>query len=230
MECLFLPNLNENTKNIVIDNDEFKHIKALHIRQNEELLATNGNGIIAKLLIEQIDKRNAIAQLIEMTSQVSESRLIKGLALGILDNKDRFEFAVEKAVELGITDFYPLLCNYSQRKMVNIDRIVSKSIAAIKQSKQYFLPIIHQPLSIENLINSSQYNLLFADMETETSLSVDQQNNIIIVGPEGGFSEIEYNLLINATNCQGFSLGKYRLRAETAAVTAIGVYNFLINK
>ncbi len=230
MECLYLPELNSDSENITICDDEFRHLKALHARQGEELLATNGSGIIATLSITQIEKRNAVAQVVSYTDKSNAERHIKGLALGILDNKDRFEFAVEKAVELGISDFYPLLCEYSQRKQVNAERIISKSIAAMKQSKQYFLPIIHKPISIENLILSSQSSILYADMDTESTMIINNCDSIIVIGPEGGFSDYENKLLNSAENCIGFTLGQFRLRAETAAITSLGVYNFLYNK
>lgn len=230
MECIYLPQIESITKDIIIFDDEFKHLKALHIGVGEQILASNGNGILSELTIVNIDKKSAqaIVNGIDDVSGIEQN--VKGLALGVLDNKDRFEFALEKAVELGITDFYPLFTDFTQRKNVNIDRLVSKSIAALKQSKRHFLTNIHPATTLDRFLNSSEEIILYADMSTDRAMPLSQKNNIIVVGPEGGFSEREDNLLKNHKSALGFTLGSYRLRAETAAVAAISIYNFLLNK
>jgi 16S rRNA (uracil1498-N3)-methyltransferase len=219
MECLYYPNLDENTSDFILSNDEAKHAKALRVQTGDEILISNGKGNIAKCKFETINKYETKLSLIEFLDNSNENKIYVHAALGILDNKDRFEFALEKAVELGCHEFTPLITDYSSSKKLNINRLNSKALAAMKQSKRSFLPRINQPTEIEDLINSTVSQIIIADINGKPNISIDE-NVILFVGPEGGFSEKEIKL-INSKNSIKMSLGFTRLRAETALIASL---------
>lgn len=223
MECLYIPNLDINAENILIEDDEFRHLRALHTRIGESILISNGNGTMVTVSITDIERRTASARIIA-TEDIPKAPYRLGLALGILDNKDRFEFALEKAVELGATDFYPLLCRYSQKQKINLERLKNKAISAIKQSKRAWNIKIHNATTIEELLKIADNSIYFADMESTNKLKYLDGNSVLLVGPEGGFSA-EEEAIIRNNQVISFTLGSNRLRAETAAIAGLTLIN-----
>lgn len=224
MECLYIPNLDINSENILIEDDEFRHLKALHTRIGDSILISNGNGTMVTVSITEIERRSASARIVSKEFMPKADYKL-GLALGILDNKDRFEFALEKAVELGATDFYPLLCRYSQKQKVNLERLANKSISAIKQSKRAWNINIHNAITIEELLSIDDNTIYFADMESTNKLKYLEGNSVLLVGPEGGFSAEEEAIIRKGQNVNSFTLGSNRLRAETAAIAGLTLIN-----
>ncbi|MBI5324647.1 MAG: 16S rRNA (uracil(1498)-N(3))-methyltransferase [Ignavibacteriae bacterium] len=224
MNCIYLPELSKSLNGFPITTEELKHIKALRIGTFEKLLATNGKGLSAIGKIS-IDSKKPLFNPEEFFENTGENNFKSGLALGILDNKDRFEFALEKAVELGINDFFPLISEFTQRKTVNIDRLKSKAISSMKQCCRSFLPLIHEPVTIEELNNQSisYERVVLADINGKKFESFEQEiSTLVIVGPEGGFSNNEIEKIDNDKRLIKLNLGNRRLRAETAAIVALG--------
>lgn len=224
MECLFLPELTKESTSIIISGEEHKHLKVLRLRDNEGILASNGQGLLAELLVRNIDKRQATADIINISEQSKPNNQLS-VALGILDNRDRFEFAIEKCVELGVQDFYPLVSQFTQRKSLNINRLELKAIAALKQSKRAWKMNMHEGIKLNTLLNTNFDVIYFADMQAANKMQSVEGNALIVVGPEGGFSDAECDLLRNTAKVQPFTLGKNRLRAETALLTSVAMYN-----
>lgn len=225
MECLYLPELNRESNNIIISGEEYKHFKVLRLRDNESILASNGQGLLAELLVRNIDKRQATADIINISEQSKPLQHLS-VALGILDNRDRFEFAIEKCVELGVQEFYPLVSQFTQRKSLNINRLELKAIAALKQSKRAWKMIMHEETKLNTLLKADFDVIYFADMLATGKMQAVEGNALIVVGPEGGFSDEECDLLRNTAKVQPFTLGENRLRAETALLTSVAMYNY----
>lgn len=225
MECLYLPELNRESNNIIISGEEYKHFKVLRLRDNESILASNGQGLLAELLVRNIDKRQATADIINISEQSKPLQHLS-VALGILDNRDRFEFAIEKCVELGVQEFYPLVSQFTQRKSLNINRLELKAIAALKQSKRAWKMIMHEETKLNTLLKADFDVIYFADMLATGKMQAVEGNALIVVGPEGGFSDEECVLLRNTAKVQPFTLGENRLRAETALLTSVAMYNY----
>ena len=140
---------------------------------------------------------------------------------------------VEKLTELGIQDIYPIRSARSQLQSIDIDRLQSKALSAMKQCKRSILPRIHplQTISdIELLINNYQI-LILGDVKGLTAIPVSQQKHIsilICIGPEGGFSDEEQEILRSFPQTLPIRLGHSRLRAETAAIalTSIAAFHY----
>ena len=233
MECLYLPIRNLTpSSSIEIEGDEFKHIKALHLRQNSLVYISDGCGNIATAKVLEVDRHTAEV-CIEEVKNFAKPEQSFTLALGILDNRERFEFALEKAVELGVSDFVPLICRYSQTDTIKSERLTNKAIAALKQSVHPYLINIHQPTSIPDLLRSSATQFYFACEDAVNPLCINSEtptSMALIVGPEGGFSPEEVELIKSTPSVFPFNMGDYRLRAETAAIAGISQLRLLLSK
>ncbi|MDD3125733.1 MAG: RsmE family RNA methyltransferase [Candidatus Kapabacteria bacterium] len=239
MECLYIENLDSSAEKIIIAGDEFSHLKALHVREGEQILASNGQGLLATLVVEVLDKRKASAVVLNFYEVPYPSERL-GLALGILDNRERFEFALEKAVELGATDFYPVSGDFSQKHTVKIERLEMKAIAAMKQSKQAWKINIHTPVTVDELFNiitrkhtclpktcdNHLTTIYYADMNSTNKLQANNGNAILLIGAEGGFSDREEAIIAKSEHVS-FSLGNNRLRAETASLAGLSIIKYI---
>ena len=247
INCIYIENLTAHFPNINfeevcdsnfftidIQQNEHKHLKALRIKQNEKILITNGQGIIALAMMELISKTSYKIRINKIIKQFNELPFRLGLAIGMLTNKERFEFAIEKCTELGVTDIFPIISDFSQTKNINYERIKSKTIAAITQCKRSCLPKIHSPISTVELIKSvtvqgsaNYFDLIILADENgiqptkQPNNLKDNKNIIAFIGCEGGFSERELNNFPIQTI--KWNLGNRRLRAETAAILTIGI-------
>jgi 16S rRNA (uracil1498-N3)-methyltransferase len=224
MEAIFAPDLAQGMKFIEISGYEAKHISALRLKQNESLYIINGKGLAAIANLQERTKTSFIFNLTQFIENLNESNIRIALALGILESRERFEFALEKSIELGITEFFPLITDYVQHKSVNINRLQSKAIAAIKQCQRCRLPNIHTPITIPQLLNDwePKSSIILTDIDgnkpfTSTILSP----TLILVGPEGGFSDKEIQLIKSDNRTILWKLSSRRLRAETAAVATV---------
>jgi 16S rRNA (uracil1498-N3)-methyltransferase len=224
MECLYAPELSATQHNIALSGDEFTHLRALRLREGSRVLLSNGVGLSAVAVVQALHAKHAILQVTEAFPERSEQPVVLHLALGILDNRERLEFAVEKGTELGMNDFTPLLTTYSQRDRTNTERLQSKALAAMKQSQRSRLPRIHAPKPLQTLFASCQPETVFilADAEGAEPEPFVSASVCVLVGAEGGFSE-EERALIAAQQPLRWRLAPTRLRAETAAVVALAV-------
>jgi 16S rRNA (uracil1498-N3)-methyltransferase len=147
------------------------------------------------------------------------------IAIGMMENRDRFEYAVEKVTELGVRRIIPLASMHSSRRIPGRNRLIAKIRAACEQSGNPWLPLLEEPMSVEQIV---------AEMERETGSSlrpvvvVGAHNGerpaplpegplMIVVGPEGGLHPDEELRLVTAS-ARCWKVGDQRLRAETAAV------------
>ena len=224
MECIYYKDLVVKHDIIDIKGESAKHCRALRLRPGEKLMITDGCGVSYTTCLIKFDRDSYKFNVINNHTNLGEFDFRFGLALGILDNKDRFEFALEKSIELGITDFYPLICDHSQKKSCNYDRLLSKSISAMEQCKRSIITIIHSPIYIHDLLSGHNFDRII--LSDEDGLRLLPENNslstLIFVGPEGGFSEKEIEIIRSTDKCFPLNLGNRRLRAETAAIMAVG--------
>lgn len=234
MECIYLPELNIDNKYYQINSTEAHHLKVLRLQSAEQVLITSGKGISALATIVRNSKNDFSVNIKEYYFNKGEINFKIGLAIGILDNKDRFEFAIEKSTELGVSDIFPLITDYSQQTKINKERLITKTINVIKQCKRSILPTIHNPITTLELLNDNEkkldcYNLsLNFDriiLGDEYGIVPEKEthkisNSIIFIGSEGGFSKKELDVF-DEKKVIKWNFGNRRLRTETAAITGI---------
>ena len=147
------------------------------------------------------------------------------LAVAPTKMNDRYEWFLEKATEIGISEITPIICDHSERKVVKTDRFDKIILAAMKQSNQLFLPKLNEPIALKDFLkkefNSTKYIAHCEETSKKTlKESIKPSTDIVmLIGPEGDFSEKEIKLALE-NNYIPVSLGNTRLRTETAAMVA----------
>lgn len=223
MECLYAPDMEPHSTNTILMGDEARHAHALRLRTGERILLSNGCGYCAEATVEEISKKGVICRLLRILPEHGELPYRIIMALGILDNRERMEFALEKAIELGVTDFVPILAQHSERKRTKPERLFAKALAAMKQSHRARLTRLHEPMTLQALLTmlSTETRIILADTEGQKPSPYHAESICLCVGPEGGFSEEEQILLRNDARTMLWMLAPTRLRAETAALSGL---------
>jgi 16S rRNA (uracil1498-N3)-methyltransferase len=138
---------------------------------------------------------------------------------------DRYEWFLEKATEMGISEITPIICEHSERKFVKTDRFDKIIQSAMKQSIQVYLPTLNEPVTFKEFIKSNNDDVLLiahceeTDKKSLKDVLKPNENITMLIGPEGDFSNKEIALALE-NKYLPVSLGKTRLRTETAAVVA----------
>jgi 16S rRNA (uracil1498-N3)-methyltransferase len=197
--------------------------KVLRIREGDPILATDGNGTVFRGEVKSASQKLLRAVIQEKFNHPRQEPEIT-VAIGNIKKRDRLEFAVEKAVELGVGKIIIFHAGNSEKKRVRLDRLRSTALVAMKQSLRAWYPDVIELQNLETVLETrNDYDETFiADEqlgpETESAMwDMEAKKLLYIVGPEGGFTGFERELF-NQYGCKSFSLGPYRLRTETAVV------------
>jgi 16S rRNA (uracil1498-N3)-methyltransferase len=219
---------------IVLDEDNSRHIvQVLRMKPGEELLITDGTGTLLTATITDDHKKKCRVRIGKLTRQDQPEREI-GIAISPLKNASRFEWFLEKATEIGVRAIVPLLSERTERQHHRPDRWNSILVSALLQSQQTWLPKLAPPLPFDQLITGIQNKEARVDRRLiahcleapgPTGSLADLasvkpfESTLILIGPEGDFSvkEVESALAVGFVPV---SLGKNRLRTETAGVVA----------
>ena len=201
--------------------------KVLRFTLGDELFASDGKGNVYRTTITSITKSSVLAE-IEETHFEPEPNIKKVLAFGAIKKRDRLEFAVEKAVELDAWEICIFDADHSERSRINEERLGSIALSAFKQSKRKWLPEIIIKRSMDEVLEhylDHQAIIAHIPEESVQHKSLEHNDNLLLIGPEGGFSEREIKLCTER-NGQFISLGRNRLRAETAVMAILSQYLF----
>jgi 16S rRNA (uracil1498-N3)-methyltransferase len=240
MEHYYTSRENISNNSLTITGDEAKHLaKVLRKKSGEEIYVTDGEGNLYKCLIEKISKENIDCSIIEKSFGANEPEIKVTLYQSLLKSPDRFEFAIEKSVELGVNSVQPIITEHVvNKKRDKTARWQQIALAAMKQSQRCYLPLVSSPLSFTKAVESCDSEIkLIADEHPPNPLQrgnerVDSRSQIselrlqniktcsIFIGPEGGFTKEEVEFALQ----NGFkilSLGKRKYRSETAALAAL---------
>ena len=200
-------------------------VQVLRMKGGDELQLTNGKGDLFTAAIVNADKKRCSVTITEATHEPRKNEQIC-VAVSLLKNANRWEWFLEKAVEMGVQQIVPLLCERTEKQHYKNERLHNIVVAAMLQSRQLWLPQLHPPTPLNEVIgkeNSFAQKLIAhcRDEENKVLLSAlpIQKNTQILIGPEGDFTEKEIALAMQNTY-QPVSLGNTRLRTETAGVVA----------
>jgi len=226
MQLFYNPEISENDKQIIFQRDESKHIvKVLRKKEGDILNITNGNGLLISAEIIRADIKQCLAKVISAEKQPPPPYYVHMIVAPTKMN-DRYEWFLEKAMEIGIHEITPIICEHSERKVVKLNRFDRVLQSAMKQSLHYRMPKLNEPISFSEFISKETEGSNFiahCEEETEKSylqnkIKTGEQVNILI-GPEGDFSTKEIEMALN-NGWEAVSLGDSRLRTETAAIVA----------
>jgi len=227
---LFYSEFNENNDTIDVNDIDSKHlIRSLRKKIGDEISFTNGNGLSCKTKIIEIGKKVKVEILSFKKEALSNEKI--HIAISPLKNSSRFEWFLEKATEIGVREITPLITRYSEKKKINFERAERVLISSMKQSYQFYKPKINSIINFSDFIIQNNDFKIMANLKTNRLIKANdiKSNNIcLMIGPEGGFSEEE---IIEASdnNILEISLGKNRLRSETAAVHSLSIIKTLLS-
>ena len=213
----------------VLSEEESAHaVRVLRRTTGDILHIADGNGMLYEAQITNPHPKHCEVEIIEQTLQAKHHPVELHIAVAPTKNIERIEWMAEKCTEIGVDTITPLLCRYSERKQIRIDRLEKIVLAAAKQSLSAYLPMLHEMTAVEQVICSATEQRRFiahSSPWTDKKILRDElrstppTSTIVLIGPEGGFTDEEVRLAM----AHGFvpvSLGDARLRTETAAIVA----------
>jgi len=237
MTQLFLPPEELSSKQVRIKDEKARYLySVLRLKRGELLRIVDGQGNKYIAEVSSAGKKEFIVELLRRDLYVTESPVSLVLAQA-LPKADKMDFIVQKTTELGIKTIIPLITERSQvRYTGKIERWKKIAIAASQQSGRERIPEIHEPVTIEDFLNTQNKSktkisgiLLWEEAQNRIKSVLhnfkDRKEILILIGPEGGFSQREANMTIES----GFlsvTLGPRILRTETAAIAAISIIQY----
>ncbi len=205
--------------------------KVMRIKVGENFSLFNSEGEwLAK--ITEISKGIVIFKVMQKLRQKDISKEI-WLAFSPIKS-NYFNFMIQKATELGVTRFIPIIFDRTIVRKINRERLEKIIVEATEQSNRINIPILEKPQNLKNFLknNSKKIELLFTDLNTSNKkLEFNKTTKPIcaIVGPEGDFTESERELILNDKNVKPININQNILRAETAAISIISIINYIIS-
>ncbi len=213
-----------------LNDEESRHaVKVLRLGVGKEIDLTDGQGRFYKAVITDAHQKKCAFEITE-TREVAAFALHRHIAIAPTKNIDRIEWFVEKAVEFGIDRITPVICDHSERKVIKQERLHRKALSAMKQSLKAWFPKIDEAMSYKQFLAEAQADhkfVAYVDHDNTDYLSrlkQDRGSHLVLIGPEGDFSENEI-ALAQKSGFQKVSLGPSRLRTETAGIAAIHLLN-----
>lgn len=218
-----------------LEESESKHcIRVLRYSKGDKLVLVDGKGVKYEALITDPNPKRCTVEVISSIEGFEKRDYYLHLAVAPTKNIDRFEWFVEKATEIGVDEITPLLCEHSERKQVNIERVEKVIVAAMKQSLKAYKPVLNNLTNFAAFCKSDKGGMKFIAHceESEKHHLIDlvkpKERVVVLIGPEGDFSPGEI-IVAKEEGFSEISLGSSRLRTETAAVVACDIVS-LVNR
>lgn len=211
---------------VTLDEATSKHIvQVLRMQQGEQIQLTNGKGALFTAEITDDNRKRCTVKIVE-TFYIRHSKFNISIAISPVKNNTRFEWFLEKATEIGVSEIIPLICERTEKTALKFERMKSILVSAMLQSQQCWLPVLHEPVKFNKLVQSSdQQQKFIAHCTDDAKRNLTDLNNeslsskIILIGPEGDFTPGEIELALQ-NKFNAVSLGETRLRTETAGMVS----------
>lgn len=227
MQLFYNPELTKDTKQFSFNKTESRHIvRVLRKKEGDKIFITNGLGQLFTSEILFADDKKCLVKITDLETQKKDRNYYLHLAIAPTKLNDRFEWFLEKATEIGIDEITPIICKHSERKELKTERMEKIIHSASKQSLKFHFPKLNEPINFNAFVHSKFSGQLFIAHCEETdkkSLKSELKPTLkttILIGPEGDFSTKEIQLSLD-NNFIPVSLGKSRLRTETAGLVAV---------
>jgi 16S rRNA (uracil1498-N3)-methyltransferase len=211
-------------KSLVLDEDTSRHVvQVLRMKQGEQLHLTDGLGHLLLAEITDDHKKHCSVTVRDVTFTPAAERKVT-IAISNIKNASRFEWFLEKASEVGITEIIPLVCERTEKERFRYDRMNAICISAMLQSQQVWLPQLREPQPFKEVLEQTaavaKYIAHCEDgPKNPLARQTPQSTSIILIGPEGDFTPDEIGRALQKDFIP-VSLGETRLRTETAGVVA----------
>lgn len=229
MKYLFLDTtLKANSQISIKDKEQINYIvNVLRFKKNQNVIVLDGEGILTHGKIATAHKKEVIIDTTELEIYNKASNQLN-LYFGIPNKLPKLELMLKMGTELGVSNFYPIHTEYSQvTSLGKKDRLNQIIKSAASQSESKFLPVLHEPQNLKDLDLDQKYiacvcRTAETRLLTDVQISNDKPTNILI-GPEGGFSDTDKQIIVEKLNATAVSLGDKILRLETASLLALGI-------
>lgn len=207
-------------------------LRVLRLREGDEIVLTDGKGSFYRAVISAASGKRC---QVKVTQTIAQSPLWEGhlhLAMAPTKNMDRVEWLAEKATEIGLDELSFLNCHFSERKVIKTERVEKIVVSAMKQSLKARKPVVNGMVDFSRFMDRefSGQKFICHCHEGEKPLLKDVfqrgEEAVVLVGPEGDFSSEEVQMA-EEHGFKSVSLGKSRLRTETAALVAVHLMNIV---
>ena len=223
MKLFYAPDI---LRNQVLPEEESGHaVRVLRLQSGDNIEVVDGAGGFYKAVIANPHSKRCSFEITEKTEEFGKRDFKLHIAIAPTKNIERYEWFIEKAVEIGIDEITPLLCRFSERKIIKPERLEKIIISAAKQSLKAYFPRLNPMVSFDEFIKSQHAAQKFIahcyeeDKKLLQNIYLKSSDVIILIGPEGDFSPEELQKALKH-DYQPVSLGSSRLRTETAGVAA----------
>lgn len=215
---------------IELPEEEAHHaMNVLRLTVGSTIGLLDGKGTFAEAEVLEATRRKYTARVMRKEVEAPERRARIHLAVAPTKQMDRFEWFLEKATEIGVDRITPVFTHRTERNKLRQDRMQKVLVGAMKQSRRKWLPQLDEPRRLKELTTIPAPQKFFGwcegDHASLTTAYDQMKDALLLIGPEGDFTPEEAELLLS-NGFQAVSLGKARLRTETAAVVACTWMNF----
>jgi 16S rRNA (uracil1498-N3)-methyltransferase len=229
IRLFFLENLSINLIGNLDKSQSHYLTKVMRLKIGDNFSLFNNNGEwqakilnVSKFIVEFI-----------VTKQLRQKENIKELWLAFSPIKSNyFNFMIQKATELGVTKFLPIIFDRTVVRKINKDRLSKVIIESSEQSNRLVIPTIEDPKTLDEFLNLNNFQLIFTDLNSKNtkikSSMMSDKPVCIIIGPEGDFSESERQKILSYKDVQAIKINENILRSETAVISAISIINYAI--
>ena len=229
IRLFFLENLSINLSGNLDKSQSHYLTKVMRLKIGDNFSLFNNNGEwqakilnVSKFTVEFI-----------VTKQLRQKENIKELWLAFSPIKSNyFNFMIQKATELGVTKFLPIIFDRTVVRKINKDRLSKVIIESSEQSNRLVIPTIEDPKTLDEFLNLNNFQLIFTDLNSKNtkikSSMMSDKPVCIIIGPEGDFSESERQKILSYKDVQAIKINENILRSETAVISAISIINYAI--
>ena len=204
--------------------------KVMRIKVNETFSLFNSSGEWEAKIIEI--SKNIVE--FNITKQLRQKENTKEVWLAFSPIKSNyFNFMIQKATELGVTKFLPIIFDRTVVRKINKERLQKIIIEAVEQSNRINVPSIEEPQNLKNFLteNKNNIDLIFTDLNSQNKKldikGLSKKPICLIIGPEGDFSESEREEVLSFDGVKPLKINENILRSETAAISAISIINYL---
>ena len=230
MHVFYTPDI---ATNLELPDEEAGHcLRVLRLGIGSEITLTDGKGNFYKAVISAATNKRCQVQILETMPQESFWKGHLHLAMAPTKNMDRIEWFAEKATEIGFDELSFLNCRFSERKVIKTDRVEKIVVSALKQSLKAKKPVVNEMIDFRKFMERDfpgQKFIAHCYEGEKVSLKdaiVPGEDTLVLIGPEGDFSREEVELA-ESKGFKPISLGKSRLRTETAALVAVHTMNLM---
>jgi len=211
---------------VVLPAEESGHaVRVLRLKEHDPVVVVDGKGRWCEAELVHVHASGCEVKINGIKEEYGQRNYRFCLAVAPTKQVDRMEWLIEKATEIGIDEFYPMLCRHSERRNLNTERMEMIAVAAMKQSMQAYLPLVHPVTGFQEMLDlpfpGSKFiaHCFKGEKPYLKELLKGEKEILVLIGPEGDFSREEVEMA-KQSGFREVSLGNFRLRTETAALAA----------